>query len=154
MDYRQSELKEHLHILKQLSERRNRCIKGGTICSIVSGTLCLMFGIIGIAISNSVVSAFSIVFLSASICGAIGAARNRKERILYEKREYKMKTGFVAAVRKRNSWSEVVDIVYSDKSVATFSQIGHRFKPNERVYVVLVDEMQARWALPRIVREV
>ena len=154
MDYVKPEVQEHLYVLDKLSERRNRYIKGGTVFSILSGTLCLVFLIIGLAASRSVISAFSIVFLTSSICSASGATRNRKERILYEKGEYKIKTGFVAAVRKRNFWSETIDVVYFDKSTDTFSQIGHRFKKTDRVYVVLVDEMQARWALPRVVREV
>ena len=92
------------------------------------------------------------VSIVCGICSIIGGIRSKKEGNLYDQGEFKIRRGYVKQVEKRNSWSDKVTIKYSEKDEETFSQIGHHFKQNDKVYISLTNQEKTPWVLPRITK--
>ena len=142
-------------ILSFMIPKRHRFFTIGTLfgfCTIVAsiiGFICLF------ALKTSVYSNLWFIPEVAIVCGIssiIGGLRNKKEGELYQTGDFKIRKGYIKSVEKRNSWSNKITIKYSEKDEEIFSQIGHNFKQNDKVYIAITNQEKTPWVLPRIIK--
>ena len=92
------------------------------------------------------------VTIVCGICSIIGAIRSKKEGELYDQGDFKIRRGYIKQIEKRNGWSDKITVKYSEKDEETFSQIGHNFKQNDKVYISITNQEKTSWVLPRITK--